>query len=98
MSLWLALETKAPVSWEPMVLAEVAPTAAPVASSALFTAWPAPEAVFAAASPAVLAALLAVAAVLSAAVPAFLLQAASDRAATAAALIIRTCFIGLSLR
>src|SRR5437899_4532997 len=40
MSPWLAFDTKAPVSCEPRVEAEVAPTAAPVASSALFTAWP----------------------------------------------------------
>src|SRR5471030_627531 len=41
MSLWLALETKAAVSCGPMVLADAVPTAAPVASSALFTAAPA---------------------------------------------------------
>src|SRR5579859_3518254 len=79
MSDWLALDTKAAVSCGPRVLAEVAPTAAPVASSALFTAWPAATVVS------------------EAVVLAGLLQAANERAATAAALKSRACFMALRL-
>src|SRR3954467_15975487 len=104
MSLWLALETKAPVSREPIVFAEVAPTAAPVASWALLTAAPAVSAVLLAALPAASAVLPAAApaasAVLFAALPAPVsagfLQAASERAAAAAADRNRTFFMELS--